>query len=47
MSLVRSIVEGVMIFKKILQAHAEKRSLFQLEELSLNLTIDVIGRAVM
>lgn len=47
MRLVPSIVEEVMIFKNILQAHAEKRNMFQLEELSLNLTIDVIGRVVM
>lgn len=47
MSLVPSIVEEVTIFKNVLQAHAEKGDMFQLEELSLNLTIDVIGRVVM
>lgn len=47
MTLVPSIVEEMMIFKNILQAHAEKGDIFHLEEMSLNLTIDIIGRVVM
>lgn len=47
MTLVPSIVEEMMVFKNILQSHAEKGDIFHLEELSLNLTIDIIGRVVM
>lgn len=47
MNLVPSIIEEMMIFKNILQAHAENGDMFQMEELSLNLTIDIIGRVVM
>lgn len=47
MVLVPNIVEEVMIFRNILRVHAEIGDLFHLEELSLNLTIDIIGRVVM
>lgn len=47
MTLVPSIVEEMMIFKKMIQAHAEQGDIFHLEELSLNVTIDIIGRVAM
>lgn len=47
MTLVPSMVEEMMVFKNIIQAHAEKGDMFHLEELTLNLTIDVIGRVAM
>lgn len=47
MTLVPNIVEEMMIFKNIIQAHAEKSDIFHLEQLSLNLAIDIIGRVAM
>ncbi|MCJ1267244.1 hypothetical protein MMC22_007129 [Lobaria immixta] len=47
MTLVPSIVEEMVIFKNILRAHAVKGEMFHLEELTLNVSIDIIGRVVM
>ena len=46
-TLIPSMVEEVEAFKSILEKHAETGELLYLEEASLNLTIDIIGRAVM
>lgn len=46
-TLIPLMVEEVDIFKAILRKHAEKSDMFYLEEASLNLTIDIIGRVVM
>ncbi|MCJ1427413.1 hypothetical protein MMC29_005316 [Sticta canariensis] len=46
MSLVPSIIEEMTIFKNIIQAHAGNGDMFHMEELSLNLTIDIIGRVL-
>lgn len=46
-TLLPGMVEEVEIFKKILVKYAKSGDLFYLEEASLNLTIDIIGRVVM
>lgn len=46
-TLIPGMVEEVGIFKTILAKHAKKGNMFYLEEASLNLTIDIIGRVVM
>ena len=41
------MVEEVEIFKSLLERHARNGDMFYLEEASLSLTIDIIGRVVM
>lgn len=41
------MVEEVEVFKNALVKHATKGDLFYLEYLTLDLTIDIIGRVVM
>lgn len=45
--LVPKIIEDSLIFCEMLSMHAEKSDIFSLEEVTTNLTIDVIGRVVM
>ncbi|MCJ1282012.1 hypothetical protein MMC26_001335 [Xylographa opegraphella] len=47
MTLVPGMVEDVTVFRDILRGHAEQGDMFCLEEASLNLTIDIIGKVVM
>ena len=47
MTLVPSIMEDALIFRDILREHARKGDMFSLEETTLNVTIDVIGRVVL
>lgn len=47
MTLVPAILEDVSIFYGILQGHAEKGDLFSLEEATLSVTLDVIGRVTL
>ena len=47
LTLVPAMIEEVEIFKDILRDHARKGDMFLLEEATLNLTVDVIGRVVM
>lgn len=46
-SLVPGMVEKVEIFKRKVQEHSDGGGMFFLEEMALNLTIDIIGGAVM
>ena len=46
-SLVPDMVDKVMIFKKLLLEKAQSSQMFQMEKLTLNLTVDIIGGAVM
>ncbi|KAL8848214.1 MAG: hypothetical protein Q9221_006732 [Calogaya cf. arnoldii] len=46
-SLIPGIVEEAEVFKNALMEHATKGGLFYLESLTLDLTIDIIGRVVM
>ena len=47
MTLIPKMVEQVKVFKNILEKHAKRGDICYLEEASLNLTIDIIGRVVM
>ena len=47
MNLIPGIVDEVVVFRDLLRERASKNEIFQLEELGLNLSIDLIGRAVM
>ncbi|KAL8727061.1 MAG: hypothetical protein Q9166_006304 [cf. Caloplaca sp. 2 TL-2023] len=47
LSLVPRMIEEVAVFKDILGGHASRGRMFYLEEATLNLTIDIIGRIVM
>lgn len=46
-SLIPGMVEEAEVFKNALMEHANKGDLFHLEHLTLDLTIDIIGRVVM
>lgn len=46
-SLIPGMVEEAEVFKNALVEHATKADLFYLKHLTLNLTIDIIGRVVM
>ena len=46
-SLIPGMVKEVEVFKSIFEKHARKDDILYLEEASLNLTIDFIGRVVM
>ncbi|KAL8656067.1 MAG: hypothetical protein Q9210_000505 [Variospora velana] len=46
-SLIPGMIEEAEVFKNALVEHATKGDLFYLEHLTLNLTIDIIGRVVM
>jgi cytochrome P450 len=46
-SLIPGMVDKVLVFKSILAEKAQSGELFYLEHLTLNLTIDIIGGAVM
>ncbi len=46
-TLIPGMVEEVEIFKDLLKKHASSGDMFYLEEASLSLTIDIIGRVVM
>jgi hypothetical protein len=46
-TLVPGMVENVEMFKKKVRMHAQTGGMFYLEEMLLNLTIDIIGGAVM
>ncbi|KAL9108427.1 MAG: hypothetical protein Q9227_006761 [Pyrenula ochraceoflavens] len=45
--LVPGIVEQVLVFRGLIQAHAEKGDLFRLEEYTLRLSVDIIGKIVL
>ena len=47
MNLIPGIVDEVVVFRDLLRERASKGEMFQLEELGLNLSIDLIGRVVM
>ena len=47
MNLIPAIVEEVVVFRDLLRERANRNEMFQLEELGLNLSIDLIGRVVM
>ncbi|KAF2743074.1 cytochrome P450 [Sporormia fimetaria CBS 119925] len=47
LSLVPGMVDKIEVYRKKLERHAEKGGLFFLEEMVLNLTVDIIGGAVM
>ena len=47
MKLIPSIVDEVVIFRDILRERSRKNEIFRLEELTLNLTMDVIGKVIM
>ncbi|KAL9128895.1 MAG: hypothetical protein Q9217_002517 [Psora testacea] len=47
LTLIPKMVEEVNIFKDIVEKHARQNDMFYLEEATLNLTIDIIGRVVM
>lgn len=47
MTLIPGMIEEVKIFKNIMEKHAMSREIFYLEEASLSLTIDIIGRVIM
>ena len=47
MNLIPAIVEEVVVFRDLLRERASRNEIFQLEELGLNLTLDLIGRVVM
>ena len=47
MTLVPGIVEDGLQFCEILQSHAKKGDVFQMEEVATRLTVDVIGRVVL
>ena len=44
---VPSIVDEAVVFRDILRERSRKNEIFQLEELTLNLTIDIIGKVTM
>lgn len=46
-SLIPGMIEEVEVFKDILNEHVRNGDIFYLEEATLNLTIDIIGRIVM
>ena len=46
-TLIPGMIEEVQIFKQLLEKHARSGDMLYLEEASLNLTIDIIGRVVM
>lgn len=46
-SLIPGMIEEVEVFKSILNKHAKTGDILYLEEATLNLTIDIIGRIVM
>ena len=46
-NLIPAIVEEVVVFRDLLRDRASKNEMFQLEELALNLSFDLIGRVVM
>lgn len=46
-TLIPGMVEEVEIFKSLLGKHARNGDMFYLEEASLSLTIDIIGRVVL
>ena len=47
MTLIPGIVDEVVVFRDLLRERASKNEVFQLEELGLNLSIDIIGQVVM
>lgn len=47
MTIVPAILENISIFRDILSNHAEKCDIFSLEETTLNVTLDVIGRVTL
>lgn len=47
MNLIPAIVDEVVVFRDLLRERASKNEMFQLEELALNLSIDLIGRIAM
>lgn len=47
MTLIPNILEDVLIFHDILQDHAQKGDIFSLEEATLSVTLDVIGRVTL
>lgn len=47
MNLIPGIVDEVVVFRDLLRVQASKNEIFQLEELSLKLSFDIIGRVVM
>lgn len=46
-NLIPAIVDEVVIFRDLLRVQANKSGIFQLEELGLKLSFDIIGRVVM
>ncbi|KAJ8064075.1 hypothetical protein OCU04_007911 [Sclerotinia nivalis] len=46
-TLVPGMIEEIKIFKRLLRKHAKDGQMISLEEASLNLTIDIIGRVAM
>lgn len=46
-TIVPEIMEEVLVFRDILRGHAGKGDIFSLEEATLNLTLDVIGRVTL
>ena len=46
-TMIPEMIEEVQIFRNILQRHARNDDTFYLEDTTLNLTIDIIGRVVM
>ena len=46
-SQIPGIVDEVIVFRDLLREQARKNEMFQLEELGLNLSIDIIGRVVL
>ena len=47
MTLVPGIMKDVLTFREILREHAERNELFQLDLITLKLTVDVIGRVTL
>lgn len=47
MSLVPSMLEELLVFKDILQEHAEKGDVFSLDEAAVNASMDVIGKVTL
>ena len=47
MNLIPGIVEEVVVFRDLLRERASRNEMFQLEELGLNLSLDLIGRVVL
>lgn len=46
-SMVPDFLEEIRVFKELLEKHADKGDIFRLEEPTINLSIDIIGRAAL